>query len=58
LIAFVVVYFFVFGAGAWYLLKLMGHTPQAHETEPPQTPIRSAGITPAPALDGAPRPAE
>ena len=58
LIAFVIVYFFVFGAGAWYLLKLMGHTPQAHETEPPQTPIRSAGITPAPALDGAPRPAE
>ena len=58
LIAFVIVYFFVFGAGAWYLLKLMGHTPQAHETEPPQTPIRSAGITPAPALDGAPKPAE
>ncbi len=58
LIAFVIVYFFVFGAGVWYLLKLMGHTPQAHETEPPQTPIRSAGITPAPALDGAPRPVE
>jgi len=53
LIAFVVVYFAVFGAGVWYLLKLMGHTPQAHETEPPQTPIRSAGITPAAALSGA-----
>lgn len=53
LVAFVIVYFAVFGAGTWYLLRLMAHTPQAHETEPPQTPIRSAGITPAPALDGA-----
>jgi cytochrome d ubiquinol oxidase subunit I len=58
LIAFVIVYFAVFGAGVWYLLKLMGHTPRAHETEPPQIPIRSAGITPASALDGAPRPSE
>jgi len=58
LIAFVIVYFAVFGAGVWYLLKLMGHPPRAHETEPPQIPIRSAGITPASALDGAPRPAE
>jgi len=58
LIAFVVVYFAVFGAGVWYLLKLMGHTPQAHEPDPPQTPIRTAGITPAPALEGAVRPAE
>jgi cytochrome d ubiquinol oxidase subunit I len=53
LIAFVVVYFAVFGAGTWYLLRLMAHPPQAHEAELPQTPIRSAGITPAPALDGA-----
>jgi cytochrome bd ubiquinol oxidase subunit I len=58
LTAFVIVYFAVFGAGVWYLLKLMGHTPQAHETPPPQAPIRSAGITPAPALDSAPGPAE
>jgi cytochrome d ubiquinol oxidase subunit I len=58
LIAFVIVYFAVFGAGVWYLLKLMGHPPRAHETEPPQIPIRSAGITPASALDGAPRPSE
>jgi len=58
LIAFVIVYFAVFGAGAWYLLKLMGHTPRAHETEPPQMPFRSAVITPAPALDSAPRLAE
>ena len=58
LMVFVIVYFAVFGAGTWYLLRLMGHAPQAHETEPPQMPIRSAGITPAPALDGTPVPAE
>ena len=58
LIAFVVVYFAVFGAGVWYLFKLMGQAPQAHESEPPQNPIRTAGITPAPALDGAHAPAE
>jgi len=58
LTAFVVVYFAVFGAGVWYLFKLMGQTPQAHESEPPRTPIRTAGITPAPALDGAYAPAE
>ena len=58
LMVFVLVYFAVFGAGTWYLLRLMGHAPQAHETQPPQMPIRSAGITPAPALDGTPVPAE
>ncbi len=58
LMVFVIVYFAVFGAGTWYLLRLMGHAPQAHETEPPQMPIRSAGLTPAPALDGTPVPAE
>ncbi|WCT75745.1 cytochrome ubiquinol oxidase subunit I (plasmid) [Sphingomonas naphthae] len=57
LVAFILVYFSVFGAGVWYLLKLMGQAPHAHESDPPQTPIRSAGITPAHALDGAPVPA-
>ncbi len=58
LTVFVIVYFAVFGAGTWYLLRLMAHAPKAHETAPPQMPIRSAGITPAPALDSAPGPAE
>lgn len=54
LIAFVLVYFAVFGVGVWYLLKLMGHAP--HPGEPgieagPDRPIRSAGITPAPAVE-------
>ena len=48
LTAFVIVYFAVFSVGTWYILKLAAHPPKAHE--PPtaaDTPIRSAGITPA-----------
>jgi cytochrome d ubiquinol oxidase subunit I len=54
LIAFVVVYFAVFGVGVWYILKLMGHAPQRGEPgveAGPDRPIRTAGITPAPAVD-------
>ena len=54
LLAFVVVYFAVFGVGVWYILKLMGHAPQRGEPgveSGPDRPIRSAGITPAPAVD-------
>ncbi len=50
LIAFVVVYFAVFGMGTWYLLKLMSRAPQPHESDPPNAPAHAAGITPAPAL--------
>ena len=52
LIAFVVVYFAVFGMGAWYLLKLMSHAPHAHEPGVPNAAAHAAGITPAPALFG------
>jgi cytochrome d ubiquinol oxidase subunit I len=51
LLAFVVVYFTVFGAGFLYLLRLMAHAPKAHEPELPHTPQRAVGITPAPAID-------
>lgn len=56
LVAFVLVYFAVFGAGVSYILKLMRHAP--HPGEPgieagPDRPIRTAGITPAPAVDPA-----
>ena len=54
LIAFVIVYFTVFGAGLIYILKLMGHAPQLAEpglAEGPNHPQRAAGITPAPAVD-------
>jgi len=53
LIAFVVVYFVVFGAGIWYLLQLMKKPPQAGEAMLDGTPIRSAGITPVQAVHGA-----
>jgi cytochrome d ubiquinol oxidase subunit I len=52
LIAFVIVYFAVFGMGTWYLLKLMSHAPQAHEPDLPNSPAHAAGITPGPALAG------
>jgi len=48
--AFVIVYLAVFGAGIFYLLRMMGTPPQLHETEPEGVPTRSAGITPASAL--------
>ncbi len=49
LVAFVVVYFLVFGAGTFYILRLMGYPPQPGETplgDAGDGPIRSAGITP------------
>jgi cytochrome d ubiquinol oxidase subunit I len=51
LIAFVIVYFTVFAAGTWYILKLMSHPPHPAEPEPAEAPIRTAGITPAPSVD-------
>ncbi|HQS45765.1 MAG: cytochrome ubiquinol oxidase subunit I [Rhizobiales bacterium 24-66-13] len=54
LIAFIVIYFAVFGAGTLYILKLMAKPPQPHETADPSggTPVRAAGITPAQAVEG------
>ena len=54
LLAFIAVYFAVFGAGVVYLLKLMAHAPSPGEAErkdEPPTPIRAAGLTPAPFID-------
>ena len=51
LIAFIVVYFAVFGAGTVYILKLTAKPPQPHESADPAGPIRTAGITPAPAIE-------
>ncbi|MBO9517299.1 MAG: cytochrome ubiquinol oxidase subunit I [Porphyrobacter sp.] len=49
LLAFVVVYFAVFGVGTWYILRLMNAAPHAHESglEREPAPVRTAGITPA-----------
>jgi cytochrome d ubiquinol oxidase subunit I len=54
LLAFVIVYFSVFSAGGWYILKLMSQPPQPHERADPLSagPIRSAGITPAASVGG------
>jgi cytochrome d ubiquinol oxidase subunit I len=51
LIAFILVYFAVFGIGIWYILRLMAKGP--HPGEPSANrdetaPIRTAGITPGP----------
>jgi cytochrome d ubiquinol oxidase subunit I len=46
LITFVIVYFIVFGAGVYYILKLMRHPPHPGESEEARAPIRTAGITP------------
>ncbi|WP_416409684.1 cytochrome ubiquinol oxidase subunit I [Agrobacterium rosae] len=49
LIAFIIVYFLVFGAGVFYLLRLMRRTPvldEDHELD--HAPTRTAGITPGP----------
>ena len=50
LLAFVVVYFAVFGAGVLYIFKLMSKAPALHESPPPNTPDRAAGTTPVVAL--------
>ena len=50
LLAFIVVYFAIFGAGTLYILRLMAKDPG--EGLPGDTgPIRTAGITPAPSVD-------
>lgn len=54
LLAFVVVYFIVFGMGVFYILHLMAHPPHHGEEGPSSDmPARASGITPA---AGAPAP--
>ena len=50
LIAFILIYFAVFGTGVLYILRLMGRAPEVGEpgVQSEAGPIRSAGITPAP----------
>jgi cytochrome d ubiquinol oxidase subunit I len=55
LIAFIIVYFTVFGAGIVYILRLMVHEPAIDEPDIEKgMPTRAAGITPAPALADTP----
>ena len=50
LIAFVLVYFAVFGAGVFYILRLMAMRPTMADQELPHVPSHAAGVTPGPAL--------
>ena len=53
LVAFIVVYFFVFGAGTYYILRTMKKPPEIDEEGPSSdAPIRTAGITPGPHMEG------
>lgn len=54
LIAFIIVYFVVFGLGTFYILRMMGKPPKKHEPEiPAGAPMRAARIMPAPAMEAA-----
>lgn len=54
LIAFIIVYFTLFGAGLFYILRLMNAPPHRHEEGLEEgAPIRAGGIMPAPNLVGA-----
>ena len=46
LIAFIVVYFFVFGAGTFYLLRMMSKAPATKRLGLRDGPIRTTGIAP------------
>lgn len=52
-LAFIAVYFVIFGAGTAYILRLMAQPPKPGEEEPEDQaqPVRAAGITPAPGVD-------
>lgn len=50
LVAFIIVYFFVFGAGVFYILRLCGKSPDHVSPEIEHGPSHAAGITPGPAL--------
>jgi len=51
LIAFIVVYFAAFGAGTFYILRLMRHRPRLDEPDIEKgLPQRAAGVTPLPGL--------
>lgn len=58
LVAFIVVYFMLFGAGTYYILRLMNKRLEDRIPLKSIGPIRTAGITPAPAVDDKFIPAE
>ena len=53
LIAFIIIYFAVFGAGMFYLFRLFAKSPDYVAPHLERVPMRAAGITPGPALEAA-----
>ncbi len=51
LVAFTIVYLSVFGAGVFYMLRLMAKPPQESEPELPREPMRAGGLMPGPVLE-------
>jgi cytochrome d ubiquinol oxidase subunit I len=47
LVTFIVVYFVVFGAGTFYILRLMLKSPEGELPDETEAPTRASGITPA-----------
>lgn len=58
LVAFILIYFTLFGAGTFYILRLMGKRPDGGTPMRDLGPTRAAGVTPAPAVDDTFIPAE
>ena len=52
LVAFIIVYFAVFGAGMFYLFRLFAKSPDSVSPELERGPMHAAGIMPGPALEG------
>ena len=51
LLAFIAVYCILFGAGIFYILRLMSHSPHRGEEGPERGhPVRAAGLTPSPVV--------
>ncbi len=56
LLAFIVVYFVVFGAGVFYILRHVARPPEVEEGELHEAPTRAAGITPIQQLEAEGKP--
>ena len=56
LLAFIVVYFVVFGAGVFYILRVVSKTPEGEKEELHEGPTRAAGITPIQQLEAEGKP--
>ena len=56
LLAFIVVYFVVFGAGVFYILRVVSKTPEGEKEELRDGPTRAAGITPIQQLEAEGKP--